>query len=256
VRAADARGTRPALQRIVGVHPVLEALRARRRPLHGLYLRRGSRELGPLREAARQAGLEVRELEPAELARLLPPGVRDQGVVLEAGPLPEATLAELAATRRTLVALDGVEDPQNLGALIRVAEAAGAAGLVLTERRAPELSAAVAKASAGAVEWLPVARVVNLNRALKYLKNEGFWIYGGVAGGGLDALRADPAGLPAPRVLVLGGEGQGLRRSVREALDFALSIPMAGQVASLNVAAAGAVLLFELARWEILARSR
>ncbi len=220
-----------------------------------LCVRRGARELGEVYAAAQRVGLEVQEVEGSELSRLLPPGSRDQGVLLEAGPLPEPTLEELAASGRTLVALDGVEDPQNLGSLLRVAEAAGVGGLILTDRRSPELSAAVAKASAGAVEWLPICRVVNLHRSLKYLKDHGFWIYGAAADGAIDVLRADPEQFPGPRVLVLGAEGRGLRRSIREAVDFELGIPMAGQVASLNVAAAGAVLLFELRRWEILASS-
>ena len=255
MRRAPATTERAAVERIYGAHPVLEALRARRRPLYRLCLRRGSRELPEIRAAAQAVGVAVCELEAAEFGRLLPPGSRDQGVVLEAGSLPAVSLEELAASRRTLVALDEVEDPQNLGAILRVAEAAGAGGLILTERRAPELSAAVAKASAGALEWLSVCRVVNLQRTLKYLKDQRFWIYGAVAEGGLDALRAEPRALPGPRVLVLGAEGRGLRRSIRESLDFALSIPMAGRVASLNVATAGAVLLFELRRWEILASS-
>ncbi len=213
-------------------------------------------ELGPLRTAAAEAGIEVHEIDSLELSRLLPPGSRDQGVVLEAGPLPEIALEALAETRGTLVALDGVEDPQNLGSIVRVAEAAGARGLILTERRAPDLSPAVAKASAGAVEWLPICRVVNLLRCLKQLKNRGFWIYGAASDGEIDVLGADPDRLPGPRVLVLGAEGRGLRRTIREALDFELGIPMAGQVASLNVASAGAVLLFALRRWEILARSQ
>lgn len=218
-------------------------------------MRRGAPDLEALRSAASELGLEVREVEGPELSRLLAPGCRDQGVVLEAGPLPELRVEELAATRKTLVALDGVEDPQNLGSLVRVAEAAGAGGLILTDRRAPELSPAVARASAGAVEWFPVARVVNLLRSIKYLKDQGFWIYGAVPEGSIDLLRADPACLPGPRVLVLGGEGRGIRSGVRASLDFELGIPMAGQVASLNVATAGAVLLFELRRWEILASS-
>lgn len=246
----------PGTELVFGIHPVLEALRARRRRLYRISVRRGARGLESVRSAARSAGVEVREIEPEDLARMLSHGSRDQGVVLEAGALPNAAIEEIARTRKTLVALDGVEDPQNVGSLIRVAEAAGSGGLILTERRAPDLSAAVAKASAGAVEWLPIARVVNLHRSLKQLKQKGFWIYGGVAEGSVDILEADPADLPLPAVLVLGAEGSGLRRTTCQALDVELAIPMAGSVSSLNVSTAGAVLLFFLRRAELVAGSR
>lgn len=235
------------IQLLEGIHPVLEALRARRRRLVRLRLRPGLKpsEEELLRAAAGAAGLGV---ETAAAAAEAPPGRR---VTLEAGPLPEVGLGDLVAagaSPRTLVALDGVEDPQNLGAIARVAEAAGVSGMVLTRRRAPPLSPAVSRASAGAIEWLPVARVPNLPRALNTLKQNGFWVFG------CDADAGDPLfGLPdrllrGNRVVVLGAEGRGLGRAVSEALDHRVRIPMAGRVASLNVSAAAAVVLFELAR--------
>jgi 23S rRNA (guanosine2251-2'-O)-methyltransferase len=254
-RSGDSRQIHTA-ELVFGIHPVLEALRAKRRSFVRVSIRRGARDLEPIRSAARAAGVEIREVESADLVRSLPAGSRDQGVLLEAGPLPNPGLQEIAKQRKLLVALDGVEDPQNVGSLIRVAEAAGAGGMILTERRAPSLSSAVAKASAGAVEWLPVSRVVNLLRSLRELKERGFWIYGGVGEGSVDVLRADPADLPLPAVLVLGGEGAGLRRSTRAGLDVELAIPMSGKVGSLNVATAGAVLLFYLRRAELLAVPR
>jgi 23S rRNA (guanosine2251-2'-O)-methyltransferase len=178
-------------------------------------------------------------------------GAGTQGVLLDAGPLPELPLEQLARTgeaAQTLVALDGVEDPQNLGAIIRVAEAAGVAGLILTRRRAPPLSPAVARASAGAIEWLPVSRVANLPRSLNQLKEMGFWIFSGEADAPLDLYSAPDRLLAGHRVLVLGAEGRGLREGVRRVVDHRLKIPMRGRVASLNVAAAAAVLLFELGR--------
>jgi 23S rRNA (guanosine2251-2'-O)-methyltransferase len=146
------------------------------------------------------------------------------------------------------VALDGIEDPQNLGAIARVAEASGAAGLVLTQRRSAPLGAAVARASAGAIEWLPVARVVNLSRALRALKDAGFWVFGASPDAPDDLFGLDPRLLRGDRVVVLGAEGRGIRSGVERLVDHRVRIPMAGRVASLNVSTAAAVILFELAR--------
>jgi 23S rRNA (guanosine2251-2'-O)-methyltransferase len=181
---------------------------------------------------------------------MLPAGARNQGLVLEAGPLPAPSLEELQSLdvlpgeARRLVALDGVEDPQNLGAVIRVAEAAGALGLILTSRRAPPLGAAVSRASAGAVEHLPVSRVGNLRRALEQLKEGGFWTIGADPDAAEDLFLTPDRIWQGDLVLVFGSEGRGLRRAVVEALDHRVRIPMAGRVGSLNVAAAAAVVLF------------
>lgn len=203
-------------------------------------------------------GLEVREADAEALSGATEPGAaRSQGVCLEAGPLPELTLDELdslpAASPRWVVALDGVQDPQNLGAIARVADAAGALALLLPARRAAPLSPAVSRASAGALEHLPVARAPNLVRALETLKGRGFWIFGADPEEGVDLFAAAERLLEGDLVLVLGGEGKGLRPGVRAALDAALRIPMGGRVGSLNVATAGAVLLFE---WRRRARAR
>jgi 23S rRNA (guanosine2251-2'-O)-methyltransferase len=267
-RPRSARGRRPAPgsdsrptgerggpERLIGVHPVEEALRARRRRLHRLLLRRGG---GPLREAllalgplAQQAGVPVQELAAADFDRLAPPGLPHQGVLLEAGPVPELTLEDLLPGPDEggwLVALDGVEDPQNLGAILRVADAAGARGALLPERRAAPLSPAVARASAGALEHLPVARVGNLARALHLLKDRGFWVHGAAPEASLDLYEAPDRLFDRRLVLVVGAEGRGLRPGVRAAVDTLYRIPMQGRVASLNVATAAAVVLFEWAR--------
>ena len=243
----------PARQDIAGLHPVREALRARRRRRYRLAVRKGEGRgaLAELAALAVAAGVEVEEVESDELARRAGPGVAHQGAVLTAGPLPELTLAALAeggAPPRTLVALDGVEDPQNLGAIARVAEAAGAVGLLLTQRRAPPLGPAVARASAGAIEWLPVARVVNLSRALRKLKDEGFWIFGAFPDAPGDLFQLEPRVRRGDRVVVLGAEGRGIRSGIESLIDHRVRIPMAGHVASLNVSAAAAVVLFELTR--------
>jgi 23S rRNA (guanosine2251-2'-O)-methyltransferase len=235
------------------VHSVLEALRARRRNLLRLRVRRGLKrsELGEILAGARAAGVAVEEVEAEVLAAAAPPGVSSQGVALLAGPLPEVPLAELARAGqppRTLVALDGVEDPQNVGAIARVAEASGVSGLVLTRRRAPPLGAVVSRASAGAIEWLPVARVPNLGRALNSLKEKGFWVFGCDPQGTEELFSLPDRVVAGDQVVVLGAEGRGLRPGILGVLDHRVRIPMEGRVSSLNVAAACAVVLFELRR--------
>ena len=242
-----APGTEPGV--LTGLHPVREALRARRRALHRLGLPGAPRpEFEELRALARDAGVDCVE---GSLAERGGPGP-GSWVWLEAGPLPELELEELVALpagpTSTLIALDGVEDPQNVGAIFRSAEAAGASGLVLTRRHAPPLTDAVCRASAGASEWLPVARVPNLTRALGALKHAGYWILGADPSAEVDLVGAPDAWLRGPRVVVLGAEGVGLRQGVREAIDHRVRIPMEGRVASLNVSAACAVFLFEIRR--------
>jgi 23S rRNA (guanosine2251-2'-O)-methyltransferase len=249
-------GEGPAPELIFGLHPVLEALRAGRRRLVRLRIQEDLKraELGELAELARAADIAVERVSRQRLDAALPSGAKSQGLVLEAGPLPTPSLEELqslafpSGEHRCLVALDGVEDPQNLGAIIRVAEAAGALGLILTARRAPPLGAAVARASAGAVEHLSVSRVGNLRRALDQLKKGGFWIIGADADAGEDLFQTPDQIWQGDLVLVFGAEGRGLRRGVVQLLDHRVRIPVAGRVGSLNVAAAAAVVLFETVR--------
>lgn len=247
---------RPEREWLHGHHVIEEALEAGRRELHTLWLREGParRELEPLVHAARAAGVPVRTAPYDDLAaRLVDDGVNWQGALLEAGPIPElAGIGPLLAAQPEgpvrLIALDGVEDPQNAGAIARVADAAGVGGMLLTDRRAPPLSPAVSRASAGAIEWLPVARVHNLVRALAGLKERGVWVLGADLGDAEPLWRVSDALWQGDFVLVMGAEGRGLRPSTRAALDLAVAIPMAGRVASLNVATATAILLFEALR--------
>lgn len=249
-------GKEPAAELIFGLHPVLEALRAGRRRLVRLRIQEDLRraELEELTERARAAGVPVERVPRPSLEAALPSGARHQGLVLDAGPLPVLALEELRSLplspgeNRRLVALDGVEDPQNLGAIIRVAEAAGATGLVVTARRAPPLGAAVARASAGAVEHLPVTRVGNLRRALEQLKQGGYWVIGADPRAGDDLFRTPDRIWEGDLALVFGAEDRGLRRGVLGSLDHRIRVPMAGRVGSLNVASAAAVVLFEALR--------
>jgi 23S rRNA (guanosine2251-2'-O)-methyltransferase len=209
---------------VYGRRPVAEARRGRRR-VHRIWTRA--------------------ELDEGGLTRLA--GSPDhQGIVAEVDPYPYASAGSLLEPDEALVvALDGVQDPRNLGAICRAAEAAGAAGVVIPTRRAARVTAAACKASAGAVEHLAVARVTNLVRWLEGAKSSGAWVYGAAADGPTTFTEAD---LRGRCVIVLGGEGRGLRRLVAERCDGALAIPLAGRIDSLNVATAAAVLLFEAVR--------
>jgi 23S rRNA (guanosine2251-2'-O)-methyltransferase len=245
---------RPGHEVLVGVHPVREALRARRRELIRLVLRGGERNPRPevldLLERARVVGVPVDEVVADRFDREAPVGVAHQGVLLEVGPIPIVDLDELVPTSGDcwLVALDGIEDPQNLGAILRVAEGAGARGALLPERRVAPLSPAVARASAGALEHLPVAQVTNLARSLAWLKEREFWIHAADPTEGRDLYEIPDRLLTGRLVLVLGAEGRGLRPGVRAAVDVFVRIPMTGVVESLNVASAAAVVLFEWTR--------
>jgi 23S rRNA (guanosine2251-2'-O)-methyltransferase len=247
----------PGVDRLSGLHCVQEALEARRRELYRLWVDREARrgEVARACERAEALGVPVSELPREELLERLDPASRrsnPQGLLLEAGPLPVLSIGELIRSLpegdARLVALDGVEDPQNVGALIRVAEASGASGLILAERRAPPLGAAVARASSGAVEWLPVARVANLARALDACRDAGAWVVGADPAAGQSLFELPDKLLSGRIVCVLGAEGHGIRTEIRKRVDHPVSLPMRGHVGSLNVSAAGAVLLYELLR--------
>jgi 23S rRNA (guanosine2251-2'-O)-methyltransferase len=249
---------------LYGLHPVEEALRAGRRRFDRVLVareRHGERpdpRIEKLLAQCRQAGVHI-SLEPREELTQLAGTAAHQGVVALVRPQELLALEDLFAPApahpdrpRLLLALDGVEDPQNLGALLRVADGAGVDGVVLTERRSAPLSAAALKASAGAAEHLRIARVVNLVRALEELKEHNLWIAGLDERGTTDYDRFD---LTGDLVLVLGREGAGLHDLVRRTCDHLLRIPMAGGVSSLNVSTAGAVVLYEAARQRRAAQS-
>jgi 23S rRNA (guanosine2251-2'-O)-methyltransferase len=250
---------------LYGVHPVEEALRAGKRRIDLLLVARERHDERVERLVAqcRQAGVNIRQ-ESREQLTLLAKTASHQGVVamvraqefLSLEDLYDRPLAGTGAEsqfNRLLLALDGVEDPQNLGALLRVADGAGVDGVLLTERRAAPLSAVAVKASAGAAEHLRIARVVNLARALEELKQRNLWIIGLDERGTADYDRFD---LTGDCVIVLGREGAGLHEHIRRNCDHLLRIPMAGGVSSLNVSAAGAVVLYEAFRQRRLAADR
>lgn len=236
------------MELLYGLHAVEEALRAGNRRFDHICVARERHDdrLARIVSLCRTAGVKIRP-EPREALTRLAHTAAHQGVVAvvrEREFLGVEDLLEGQEPRLTL-ALDGVEDPQNLGALLRTAEAAGVDGVLITERRSAPLSAVAVKASAGAAEHLRLARVVNLVRALETLREHNFWCVGLDERGSEDYDRFD---FTSNTVIVLGREGAGLHELVRRTCDHLLRIPMAGQVASLNVSAAGAVVLFEAAR--------
>ena len=232
---------------VYGVNPVLEALRAHPSDvLRVLVEARRSHGGGKVAAAASEAGVLVETISAGDLSRRARGGVH-QGVGAELAEFRYADLEDLLAAPGPafLLVLDGVTDPQNLGALVRSAHALGALGVVLPKDRAAGVTPAVFKAAAGALEHCPIARVTNLARAVEQMKEAGVWTVALAADGEKDLESLDLSG---PIALVLGSEGSGVRPLVRKTCDHVARIGMAGRVGSLNVSAAGAIALHEVAR--------
>lgn len=226
---------------VYGKRPVVEALRSGRRKVFEVIDAVGDEEVA---NAAGARGVSVKRASRQRVEELAWGGVH-QGVAARVEPYPYSGLEEILSIPDPLVlVLDGVTDPRNLGAVLRAADGAGASGVVIPRDRAVGVTAAAVKASAGASEHVLVARVTNLRRAVDTMKEAGLWIYAAEAGG-TPYTELDLAGAVA---LVLGSEGRGVRRLVREGCDGTVSIPMLGGVESLNVSVASAVLLYEARR--------
>ena len=235
---------------IYGINAVTEALKAGGRAFEwvGMAKERHDIRLQRLIEDCRRASVPVRFLLRTELDRMAGTAAH-QGVVAVTSAKQYSDLDDVVGAKRgqysLVLVLDGVEDPHNLGAIIRTAHAAGAAAVLVPDRRAAGLTETVAKAAAGALEHLPVVRVGNISQTLEALKGRGFWIYG------LDERATDlysETDFARPTVLVLGGEGQGLHQLVKKHCDVLLRIPMAGAISSLNVSVAAGIVLFEWTR--------
>jgi 23S rRNA (guanosine2251-2'-O)-methyltransferase len=247
------------MNRLTGIHAVREALEANQ-PLDSLMIARGSHgnRIEELVRLARQHGVPVRFEERIQLDRSA--GTREhQGVIALVAASPSASFEDLlkprdqSATPGLLVLLDGVEDPQNLGAIVRTSLAAGAQGVVIPERRAAGLTDSVARASAGALAHLPIARVKNLSRAMEEMKESGYWLVG--LDEHAEKLHTE-VDFKIPVGIVLGSEGKGLHALVRERCDFLVSIPTTGPVRALNVSVAAGVVLFEAVRQRTATKSR
>ncbi len=227
---------------VYGIRPVIEALRSRRRQVFEVLDAVENREVA---RVAAASGVPVKRVPRARIDELARGGAH-QGVAVRAGPYPYSSLGEILATPNPLVVvLDSITDPRNLGAVLRVADGVGASGVVVPKDRAASVTPAAVKASAGASEHVPVVRETNLRRALDKIKEAGVWAY--AAEGGAAPAYTD-LDLSGPVAFVLGSEGRGIRRLVREECDGTVSIPMRGAVSSLNVSVAAAVLLFEARR--------
>ncbi len=231
---------------LAGIHPVKEALKAGL-PLDRVMIVKGAAgpRLQEIIDLCRERGIPVRFEPRAQLDRAAA-AANHQGVLAFGAASRTSTLEQAAATRGLIVLLDGIEDPHNLGAIIRTAHAAGAAAVVIPERRAAGLTDTVARAAAGALAYLPVVRVANINKALEELKDLGYWIYG------LDErgeLAYDSADYASPTAFVIGAEGHGLHEHTAKRCDFLVRIPMPeGGVASLNASVAAGVVLFDFRR--------
>lgn len=236
---------------IYGVLPVLEALRANPARIDRILIAEGAREkrLQDIFDLAHANGLRIDRAGREVFERFVDASANHQGVIAFAAAADYVPLDEILATSGEqaplIVLLDGVEDPRNLGAILRSVEGAGADGVIIPERRAVGLTDTVAKASAGATEHVKVAKVTNLNRIIEDLKNRDIWVVGTAGTADMDYTDWDWS---RPSALVLGGEGSGLHRLVAENCDVLVKIPMYGKIESLNVSVAAGVILFEARR--------
>ncbi len=236
---------------IAGRNSVAEALKSGR-SINKILVARGQRH-GSVRNIigdARQRGLVVQEMEPAKLDELAG-GTRHQGIVALAAPIEYVEVEDILSGARNkeqvpfVILLDELEDPHNVGAILRTADATGVHGVLIPKRRSCPVSATVAKTSAGAVEYVPVARIGNIVQTINELKEAGLWVVGADMDGDKDYFEAD---LTGPIAVVVGSEGKGLGRLTKENCDYLVRIPMKGRINSLNASVACSLLLYEIMR--------
>ena len=233
---------------ICGRNPVLEALRSGA-PLDAVYICGNGGILGKIRAMARNSGAVVKDVDSRKLDQLTG-GKSHQGVAASGACAEYVTVEDILqisvkkGTSPFIIICDEIEDPHNLGAIIRTAEAAGADGVIIPKRRSASLNATVFKTSAGAASWLPVARVSNLSAAVDTLKKNGVWIYGTDASGE----SYDGVDLSGGIALIIGSEGSGMGRLLKEKCDFLLRLPMHGKITSLNASVAAGIFMYEAVR--------
>jgi len=242
-----------ATEVICGVNAVYEVLRAKKRRVHEIYLAPGKHPhtVDHIQAEAKKAGVSVRGADRAEIAKIAKID-KNQGVAARVERFSYTAVEDIIDAAAAddppgfIVILDDIKDPQNLGSLTRTAHLTGAAGLVIPKDRSASVGPAATRASAGATEYLPIAQVTNLSNALNYMKEKGFWV-AGAEGGSKDMLYGYDF-TDRPHAIVMGGEGSGIRRLVKEKCDILLSIPMKGAVGSYNVSVAGALFMGEVNR--------
>ncbi|RYL89919.1 23S rRNA (guanosine(2251)-2'-O)-methyltransferase RlmB [Sporolactobacillus sp. THM7-4] len=236
-------------ERIIGRHPVAEAIRSGRE-INKVWLNKEGKGLGPLLDLIKGSGIAV-QFVPRKKLDQLAQSTQHQGVVASIAAYRYAEMADLFALAEErgeapfLTMLDNVEDPHNLGSILRTADASGCHGVIIPKRRSVGLTSVVAKASTGAIEYVPVVRVSNLAQAVDELKKQGIWFAGTAADGSEDYRKSDYS---MPLCLVIGNEGHGMSQLVRKKCDFLINIPMKGKVTSLNASVAAGLLMYEVLR--------
>ncbi|MGN0709772.1 MAG: 23S rRNA (guanosine(2251)-2'-O)-methyltransferase RlmB [Anaerovoracaceae bacterium] len=235
---------------VAGRNPVMEALKSGR-SIEKVFVRRGAGgSAAKIAAMARERGIVVEQADREKMERLTGGSVMDQGVCAVVPAAEYVSVDDILENAESkgeapfIIILDGIEDPQNLGSIMRSAECAGAHGVIIPKNRAAGLTAAVDKASAGAVEYMPCAKVVNISKTIDELKKKGVWIYACDFGGELYS----DQDLTSPAAFVIGAEGKGVSRLVREKSDFVISLPMRGRIQSLNAANAATVIMYEVRR--------
>lgn len=237
---------------LAGKHSVLEALRAGR-TLNKIWIAENAQKAltAPIIAEARQAGIIVQHVDKRKLDQLAP-GVQHQGVVAQAAPYAYAEVEDLLAAAEAkgeppfLLLLDEIEDPHNLGSILRTADCTGVHGVIVPKRRSAQITATVSKTSAGAVEYVPVARVTNLGQTIDRLKELGIWVVGTDVDTDQDLFGSDI--FSGPVAVVIGNENKGMGRLIREKCDLLLKLPMLGRINSLNASVAAGVVMYEVLR--------
>lgn len=238
-------------EKLVGINSIMEALKGRRK-IHKIYVQEGrqGKRITDLLSLAQVKGVFVQTIEKRRLDQMYTLG-NHQGIIATVDQYPYASvddmleLAAISGQKPLLLVLDGIEDARNLGAIIRTAECAGVHGIVIPRHNSAEINEYAVRSSAGAVEHMLIARETNLVNVLKHLKTQGMWVIGAEADAADFYYQAD---IPLPAVVVVGGEGRGMRRLVKEQCDLLLKIPMFGQINSLNASVAAALILYEIIR--------
>ncbi|UVI29835.1 23S rRNA (guanosine(2251)-2'-O)-methyltransferase RlmB [Paenibacillus spongiae] len=238
---------------IAGKHPVMEALRSGREINKIWIAEQAQKGLVPILAEAKKAGIIVQVVDKRKLDQMVDGGAAHQGIVAQAAAYRYFEVDELLDRAREsgempfLILLDEIEDPHNLGSILRTAECTGVHGVIIPKRRSASLTATVSKTSAGAVEYVPVARVTNLAQTIDRLKEEGIWIAGADVGAKQDVYESS-TNLDMPLAVVIGNESKGIGRLIREKCDFLVKLPMHGQLNSLNASVAAGVLMYEVVR--------
>lgn len=237
-------------EKLAGVNSIMEAMRGKRR-VHKIFIQegRGGKRIEDLIKLAHKKGVFCQQVDKQRLDGMYTTANHQGVVALVDGyqySSPEEILEQAALKGEPpfVLILDGIEDPQNMGAIIRTAECAGVHGVIIPQHNTVEMTAAVVRASAGAVEHMMVTRVTNLVNCIKDLKKQGLW----VVGADLDGDSYCHASIPSPTALVVGGEGKGIRKLVRENCDMLVSIPMSGEITSLNASVAAGIIIYEVIR--------